>query len=554
MALTISDCAIGVAVWLVWHVAGNKRLVYPCKIVDVLGSIGADTIHVIVRSYQDNGYMEDAVSLQASALQEESVIKVPVRRHLDWSFRSAAIPGETDFKQAQLNTGNDGAGAGAGPSKRPRLPDNLSDGNTVNARLARCEEQLARNAEAHALLEAELITMKGKLDSWDVTIKRMQEYQRQQAALAEDVRKLKQHTLHASVVSNPPAGGGVPESPEREGAEEVGTVSDPLCAVCKKAIAYDMPMSRLLEVVKGQSKVDMRDLFTANTGAVKAKSPLKKLVTCDKCMPAGSLKMVVCTSGGAGNRLTCDWCRCSMTVNTTDGRSMWCGAKAHSNCRGLVIENETDRQANTSFLAKGLAPVKDTVPYDEVKLIDVNMESWNDADYVVVAMSALSKALVILEIDATHETGGYTPESEAQKNDGNFACGAGFDRVLFLRIKPSGEYTNEQGERGNMDKKGRWLIARDWVVTFLRAPYGAWSFPDKTLVYLMYDAGSRLIDRRPDEFHTVVAYGPPALPDPCQPELSDFACTLDPYLVTKGSAIARTALSLSGRVVQPGRG
>jgi hypothetical protein len=125
--------------------------------------------------------------------------------------------------------------------------------------------------------------------------------------------------------------------------------------------------------------------------------------------------------------------------------------------------------------------------------------------------------------------------------------------VLFLRIKPSGEYTNEQGERNNMDKEGRWLIARDWVVTFLRAPYGTWSFPDKTLVYLMYDAGSRLIDRRPDQFHTVVAYSPPALPEPGEAELSDFACTLDPYLITKGSAIARSALSLSQRVAQPRR-
>jgi hypothetical protein len=352
MALTISDCVVGVAVWLVWHVAGDKRLVYPCKIVEVLGSIRRDTIHVIVRSYQDNGYMEDAVSLQASALKDEASIKAPVRRHLDWAFRSAAIPGETDFKQAHPNIGADSTGADPGPSntsKRPRLPDNSSDGNAVNTRLARCEEQLARDAEAHALLEAELITMKGKLDAWDVTIKRMQEYQRQHAAVAEDVRKLK-HALHASVGSGPPGGGSAPESPKREvAAEEVGTVSDPLCAVCQKAIAYDMPLSRLLEVVKGQSKVDMRDLFTANTGAVKAKSPLKKLVTCVKCMPAGALKMVVCTSGGAGNRLTCDWCRCSMTINTTDGRSMWCGAKAHSNCRGLVIENETDRPTPASW-------------------------------------------------------------------------------------------------------------------------------------------------------------------------------------------------------------
>ena len=61
------------------------------------------------------------------------------------------------------------------------------------------------------------------------------------------------------------------------------------------------------------------------------------------------------------------------------------------------------------------------------------------------------------------------------------------------------------------------------------------------------------MDRRPEQFHTVVAYGPPALPEPCEPELSDFACTLDPYLIIKGSSIARDALKLTGRVAQPER-
>lgn len=423
MALTITDCAPGVAVWLVWHVAGGKRLVYPCKVVDVLGSIGQDKVHVIARSYQDNGFVDDAVSLHASALHTEAHIRAPARRHMDWAFRTTAIPGEPDFKQAQSRNGSDDAAAGAGPSKRARP---LAEHSGSDARLARCEELLGHQAEAIALQEAELIALKGKLDAWDVTVKRMQEYQRQHAAVAEDVRKLK-NMMHTSASPS-----SAPEPPPPgEAQEEVGTTSDPVCATCRKAIAYDMPLSRLLEVIKGHSKLDLKDLFSGNSGAVKAKSPLKKLVTCDKCMPPGALKMVVCTSGGAGNRLACDWCRCSMTTNTTDGKSMWCGAKAHSNCRGLVIENETDRQANTSFLIKGMAPVKDTVPYDEVKLIDVNLEAWNDADYVIVATSALSRALVIVEIDATHETGGYTPESERNKNDGNFACGAGLTACCF---------------------------------------------------------------------------------------------------------------------------
>ena len=261
---------------------------------------------------------------------------------------------------------------------------------------------------------------------------------------------------------------------------------------------------------------------------------MTKLVQCNTCLDSGALKMVVCTSGGAGNRLQCDWCRCLMTSSTTDAKSMWCGAKAHSNCRGLVIENETNRQNNTLFLTKGLAPVREAVPFDDVKLVDVGLEAWNDADYVIVASSPLGKALIVLEIDARSHSGGgqYTPPMERAKNDGNFAAGRGHDRILFIRINPSGEYTGATGETENVDKRARWLIARDWIVTFLRAPYGAWAYPDRTLVYLFYDSGSNLIDRRPDQFHTEVAYQAPALPTACT-DLADFACTLDPYLLMK---------------------
>ena len=58
-------------------------------------------------------------------------------------------------------------------------------------------------------------------------------------------------------------------------------------------------------------------------------------------------------------------------------------------------QNETNRQNNTLFLTKGLAPVREAVPFDEVKLVDVGLEAWNDADYVIVASSPLGKALVI---------------------------------------------------------------------------------------------------------------------------------------------------------------
>ena len=128
-----------------------------------------------------------------------------------------------------------------------------------------------------------------------------------------------------------------------------------------------MPLKRLIGSLTGPDRQNLTDLFTMPAGRVKANSALKKLVRCDDCMEQGALRLVVCTSGGAGNRLTCDWCRCRMTTNTTDAASMWCG-KRHSNCRQLVIENESDCQGNTLFLSKGLAPVKEVVPYDELKV------------------------------------------------------------------------------------------------------------------------------------------------------------------------------------------
>ena len=88
-----------------------------------------------------------------------------------------------------------------------------------------------------------------------------------------------------------------------------------------------------------------------------------------------------------------------MNVSTSDAMSCLCGKKSHSNCQGLAIEHETDRQlrptakiplqGNTMFLQKGLAPVKEVMPWDEVKLIDVGLkEQYNDADYAVVALSS----------------------------------------------------------------------------------------------------------------------------------------------------------------------
>jgi hypothetical protein len=222
-----------------------------------------------------------------------------------------------------------------------------------------------------------------------------------------------------------------------------------------------------------------------------------------------------------------------------------------------VVENETDRAGNTLFLSKGLQPLALAVPWDEVKLIDVGLEQYNNADYVVVASSSLGKALVVLEIDNMSHSGSstlYTPEAEAAKNDGHFKVDRqGYDRTLLLRVNPSGEYVDGAGAKANVDKKARWLVARDWMACFLGHGFGAWSWGDCTLVFLYYDSTSALLDERAASHDTVVAYGPPALPVPRPQELADWACCVDPYLLVKGSALAQEHLALAGRVAQPVR-
>lgn len=186
-----------------------------------------------------------------------------------------------------------------------------------------------------------------------------------------------------------------------------------------------------------------------------------------------------------------------------------------------------------------------------MKLVDVGLkEQYNDADYVVVASSTLGKALVILEIDNRGHAGGgiYSPAAERLKNDGNFLAGANFDKVLFIRVNPTGHYTMADGRQANLDKKARWLIVRDWIVTYLRYPLGAWAFQmDKVLVYLFYNAESNLIDIRPADFETVVSYKPPGLGSPAPLDLADWGCTLDPYLLVRGSSLAQEHLALNNR-------
>ena len=260
-------------------------------------------------------------------------------------------------------------------------------------RLQRVEERLSTVEKALVDVRGDMAALRGTLDSWDRTVDRMAEYQRSHAMLQEEVRRLKRSQGNPRIDEDPTEAAAGPDLPASTSA------SDPMCCGCKKYLAYDAPMSVFLRCLTGDEKMDLGDLFTLPGGRVKANSKAKKHVRCAECMPAGALRLIVYTSGGGGGRRQCDWCRATYSNQMTDSASGWCGSK-HSSCRSLVIENETNRQGNSQFLAKGVAAVKEVVPWDEVKLIDVGLkEQWNDADYVIVATSSLGKALVILEVD-----------------------------------------------------------------------------------------------------------------------------------------------------------
>jgi hypothetical protein len=70
-------------------------------------------------------------------------------------------------------------------------------------------------------------------------------------------------------------------------------------------------------------------------------------------------------------------------------------------------------------------------------------------------------------------------------------------------------------------------------------------------MYLYYNHDSPLIDNRAGDFTTLVAYQPPALPNPLPNNLADWACSLDPMLLTKGSQVAQEHLSLNNRLHRP---
>ena len=198
-------------------------------------------------------------------------------------------------------------------------------------------------------------------------------------------------------------------------------------------------------------------------------------------------------------------------------------------------------------------------------LIDVDPNAYNNADYAVVAASSLGKARVLIEIDNNQHAGGgqYSPELERQKNTSNLACGKDFDRVLLLRISPCGRYRMAVGEEGNADKKARLLIARDWIACFLRAP-PALVDGVSGIVQLLQTCRCQMQPRRSRrsrprhssrdcQAQEHVASDGQAATTRSPGARPPRACTLDPYLAIKGSALAQQHLAQAGWHSRPVR-
>lgn len=83
------------------------------------------------------------------------------------------------------------------------------------------------------------MTLRGRADAYDVTAERMRDHAVQQARLAEQVRKLKKAA-------------GINAAPGDDPAPPASTsLSDLACSACGKWTAYDMPLMRLMGVLKG---------------------------------------------------------------------------------------------------------------------------------------------------------------------------------------------------------------------------------------------------------------------------------------------------------------
>ncbi len=210
--MTTGDAAI----WLVWWSDGT-RYVYPCRVLQVVSTDAAASM-VILRYYQDNGVWDDPdqVALRVAALHDEAAIHQESRLHLDWAFRTTSMPGEGRRQQrpapaltppdAPAPTSSRPAPSNERPPPPKRVRENTAAapaaGNAASGsqfqpqddvvnRLGRCEDMFGVCQAQMAKLGGEITELKGKFDAWDVTLQRMQDYQRQQAMMAEELRKLK---------------------------------------------------------------------------------------------------------------------------------------------------------------------------------------------------------------------------------------------------------------------------------------------------------------------------------------------------------------------------
>jgi hypothetical protein len=269
------------------------------------------------------------------ALKQEPDASAGHLGHLQWAFRGEAVGAESGFVRSARYVASaepEGAAtaetrtkrksrakrADAPASKRPARPqqsDGYSGSPSGTEQASELQHEVDQLRCTVDQLQGDITSLKGKIQSWDGTVARMASYQQQHAALAETVQRLQK----ASGLDAAPTDAGPSSAPTPAASSGA---SDPPCSTCKQATSHDMAYRGLLGCLTGEGKVDMGQLFTPG-GRVKAQSPLKKLVECSSCIDKGALRLIVCTSGGGGQRLNCDWCRCVLSTSTSDASSGW---------------------------------------------------------------------------------------------------------------------------------------------------------------------------------------------------------------------------------------
>lgn len=91
------------------------------------------------------------------------------------------------------------------------------------------------------------MTLRGRADAYDVTAERMRDHAVQQARLADQVQKLKK----AAGINAVPGDVATEPSGDDPAPPASTSLSDLACSACGKWTAYDMPLMRLMGVLKG---------------------------------------------------------------------------------------------------------------------------------------------------------------------------------------------------------------------------------------------------------------------------------------------------------------